>query len=899
MPTRPLSVARPLFVALVAALPSLAGRPAEAQAPDAARARPPRIYTTQRLVGPPPRIDGRLDDAAWKEGEWAGDYIQQNPVEGGKPSQQTELKILYDQKYVYMAIRAHDDMSKVARYTARRDAVGGFSSGDVVGICFDSYFDKRAGFEFDLTAAGTKTDLVLSNEGWDITWDAVWDGKVAYEPDAWTAEFRVPLSQLRYGPQDEQVWGMHAWRWIDRLQEEDQWNLIPRQGSGRLYNFGELHGIRGLQQHRRIELLPHVVGEAESLPAEAGNPFVGSTKGKGNVGVDAKVGLTSNFTLDATVNPDFGQVEADPSVVNLTAFETFYEEKRPFFLEGKRIFTLGLPGSAIAGDEGGSLEGDQLFYSRRIGAPPTMFPNVPNGAFVEMPGATSIISAAKVTGKTKDGLSVGLLQSVTGREYANVSVGGAETRAAVAPTTNYLVGRVQKDWDKGNTILGGLVTSTHRWLPGDRSLRQLPTDAATAAVDGTRFFGNRSYVLEGKLFLSRLSGDTAAILALQTDPVHYYQRPDAADYLGVDPSATSLLGHGGTLRVARYGNSKWSWSEQARWMSPGLELNDVGYLQQADVIRNEAGLGFFETAPRGIFRSYGFSLDREDNWDFGGLKTGGMTGLEGSASFRNLWGVSLGLRYLDAPTDTRLLRGGPAMKTSGFFMTELGVHSDPSRRVSVSLSGERHFVVEGNGRNTEVSTGVNLRPMNAFTLSADAFWQHNVDDLQYVATAFSGGTPRYLLGRLDQKTLGLTFRANYVLTPDISIQYYGSPFVSSGTYSQFKRATSPRASAYEDRFHRFGGSELQFLPQQNAYQVYAGGGTTYTFGNPDFDFRQFRSNLVARWEFKPGTSIFLVWSQDRTDHEILGKSLPSSLDALRGAPATNVFLVKLSYWLGL
>ena len=207
------------------------------------RARPPRIYNTQRLAGQPPSIDGRLDDEAWKEGEWAGDYIQQLPVEGGVASQKTELKVLYDDKHVYFAIRAYDDMSKVTKYPARRDAI----TGDVVGVCFDSLYDKRSGFEFDLNAAGTKIDLVLTNEGWDTTWDAVWDGKVAYEADAWTAEFRIPLSQLRYSPQDVQVWGMHSWRWIDRLQEESQWNLIPRQGTGRLYNFGELHGIHGLE----------------------------------------------------------------------------------------------------------------------------------------------------------------------------------------------------------------------------------------------------------------------------------------------------------------------------------------------------------------------------------------------------------------------------------------------------------------------------------------------------------------------------------------------------------------------------------------------------------------------------------------------------------------------------
>jgi hypothetical protein len=885
---------RPLpLAAFAAALSCALGMPAVAQAQDAARARPPRIYTTQRLAGQPPSIDGRLDDAAWTEGTWASDYIQQLPVEGGPPSQKTELKILYDDRHVYIAIRAYDDMTKVTKYPARRDGI----TGDVVGVCFDSYFDKRTGFEFDLNSAGTKIDLVLTNEGWDTTWDAVWDGKVAYERDAWTAEFRIPLSQLRYGPQDEQVWGMHAWRWIDRLQEESQWNLIPRTGTGRLYNFGELHGIQGLKPRRRVEILPHVLGQAESLPAEAGNPYVGSTDGKGAIGLDAKVGLTSNFTLDATVNPDFGQVEADPSIVNLTTYETFYEERRPFFLEGKRIFTLGLAGSAVAGNETGALEGDQLFYSRRIGAPPSVRPVAQDGAFIDTPGETSIISAAKVTGKTKDGLSVGLLQSVTDDEHANAWFNGTEHAVPVAPTANYVVGRVQKDWGKGNTILGGMFTSSHRWLPDDVALRRLPADAFTGAVDATRFFANRSYVVEGKGVFSRVAGDASAIRALQTNPVHYYQRPDAG-YLGVNASATSMSGHAGTVRVARYGNSKWLWSESARWMSPGLELNDVGYLRQADVALNEARVEFQEIEPHGAFRSYTVNLSRDDSWNFGGLKTEGRTGVEASAAFRNLWGVFGGVNVIESPNDTRLLRGGPAMTTSGFVSAEVGVHSDMSRRVGVSASTERHFVIEGGGGRTEVNTTVRVRPTDRFNFSVNAFYERNVDDLQYVDTAYPGGAAKYLLGRLDQDTLGLTFRVNVLITPDFTVQYYGSPFVSLGSYGQFKRATTPRAASYDDRFHRFTASEITYQPDVNAYRVNEGG-TTYGFGNPDFDFRQFRSNLVARWEFKPGSSLYVVWSQDRTDEEAFGRSLTSSLDALRLAPATNVFLVKLSYWFGL
>jgi len=389
------------------------------------------------------------------------------------------------------------------------------------------------------------------------------------------------------------------------------------------------------------------------------------------------------------------------------------------------------------------------------------------------------------------------------------------------------------------------------------------------------------------------------MFALQTDPVHYYQRPDAT-HLGVDANATSLFGHGGTLRIARYGNSKWTWSESPRWMSPGLDLNDVGYLRQADVVLNDARVAYTEYEPHGVFRSYQVTASRADNWDFGGLKTGGTTGIDAATTFQNLWGLSSSVHAIETPTDTRLLRGGPAMRTSGFVSAGLGAHSDGSKPVSGSALVHHHFGMQGGASNTELTMGLDVRTQEALTFSANTFYQHNVNDIQYVATATSNAAPAYVLGRLDQNTLGLTLRVNAFVTPDFTIQYYGSPFVSNGEYANFKRVTAPRASAYGERFHRFDASEISYQPASNAYQVNeSGSGTSYTFDNPNFDFRQFRSNLVLRWEYRPGSSLFVVWSQDRTDNESAGKSLPSSLQALRGFPATNVLLVKVSYWIGL
>ena len=844
---------------------------------------PPRIYNTLRLTGAPPVIDGHLDDPAWKEGEWAGDYIQQIPTEGAKPSQPTEIKILYDEKNVYIAIRAYDDPKLIHRYGTRRDMVE--DSGDIVGVCFDSYNHKRSGFEFDLSAGGGKTDLILDNDGWDTTWDAVWYGKVGLEENAWTAEFQIPLNQLRYGPQDEQIWGMHAWRWIDRNQEEDQWNLIPRQSTGRMYNLGELHGIRGLKGMRHIELLPHVVSKLTSDPEVPGDPYHSGVRGTASVGLDAKIGLTSNFTLDATVNPDFGQVEADPSVMNLTTYETFYTEKRPFFLEGKNIMRFNVGG-----------EGDTLFYSRRIGGAPAFSPSLGAGEFMNFPEATTILDAVKITGKTSGGLSLGILQSMTSRETAAITREGVEGSSAVQPFSNYLLAVIGKDWDKGNTSLGGMITSTHRWI-SDPELGFLPKDALTGGLDFARYFKNRTYVLQAQTIFSQVTGSTQAISGLQTNAVHYYQRPDAT-HLRFDPDATSLSGHGGRVLVGRTESSRLRFSNTFSWRSPGLDLNEIGYLRQADSINNSIAAGYFEPQPKSIFRSFGVELRRSDSWDFGGLKTEGTTGLAANANFRNKWQAFGAMHIVGRDVGTRLLRGGPAVARDRFLCWNLGGTTDPSRRVAFEASVHKHLFGERQSSLTDFTPGLALRLTDALTILAELQYSHNINDLEYVATPRADGSDLYILGRIDQKTVGTTFRVNYTITPDLSLQYYGSPFVSSGRYGGFKRATAPLAKNYEDRFWALPAPEIAYVPETNVFDVTEAAGLDYSFDRPDFSFREFRSNLVLRWEPKPGSSLYVVWSQGRTSQSSAYEgSLSDNYGALWDTPSQNIFLVKFSYWL--
>jgi hypothetical protein len=854
------------------------------QSPDPAnpfgRKYPPRIYDAQRLQGKPPAIDGRLDDEAWKQGEWSGNYTMQLPTEGAPPTKPTELKILYDDKQLYFAIRAYDDPDKIHRYPGRRDDFQGYAV-DIVGICFDSYNDKRTGFEFDLTAGGGKIDLILGNGEmeWDTTWDAVWDGKVGLDEKGWTAEFRIPFNQLRYGSQKEQVWGMHAWRWLARNLEESQWQLIPRQNTGRMYQLGELHGIRDLPPSRHVEVLPHVLGKSSSGPSVPGQgaDFAGA------LGLDAKVGLTTNFTLDATVNPDFGQVEADPSVVNLTAYETFYEEKRPFFLEGRKILAF------VTQDE------DQLFYSRRIGQAPSYAPTAAGGETLRMPDSTTILGAAKVTGKTNDGLSVAVLQSFTQKETASLSSPTGSREAPVEPFGSYTVGRVQKDWSKGNTILGGMLTSTHRWV-NDPALAFLPTQAWTGGLDFTHYLGDRAWVLGANGLFSRVEGDPEAIRALQTNAVHYYQRPDAS-HLGVDANAGSLSGHGGSVRFGRSGKSRFGVAGQYLWYSPGLDLNDVGYLRQADLRSSQVLLSWTEPKPKGALREYSFQLSRTDEWDFGGLATKAVTAALASGGFSNKWHAQINFA-LNEVVDTRALRGGPALRASDSYTSALTLSTDPSRRASVAAGGEHIWSIEGGTRANRVVAELSLRPSNRVSLTAGANHLRLNDDLQYVTTAETAAGPRWVLGRIHQDVWSLTLRLNVAIAPDLTVQYYGSPFIATGRYTNLRRATNTLAHAYEDRFHRYGPGEIAFSPAANAYDVTeTAGGARFSFANPDFSFRQFRSNLVARWEWKPGSSLYVVWSQGRTDSDPSWEdSFRTNWRGLWTARPDNVFLVKLSYW---
>jgi hypothetical protein len=845
-----------------------------------------RSYHTVKLKGTPPVIDGKLDDACWNtEGEWSQNFIQNTPVERAQPTYPTHIKILFDDKNIYFALRAWDpEPNKINRFVGNRDDN---SIGDLISVAFDSYHDSRAAAEFNINVGGNKTDLIVTdNLTINLSWNAVWEGKTAVNDSSWTVEFRIPLNQLRYNQNDSgMVWGLHVRRIVRRIQEVDQWSLIPRKNSGHVYSFGTMTGLQGVRKPRLVEFLPYVAGKATSEPQIANSPYSRGTRWNGNAGIDSKIGV-GNFTMDITINPDFGQIEADPSVMNLTAFETFFDEKRPFFLEGKHIFDF-------------SPDNNMMFYSRRIGHAPSFIPAVDNlTSFSKVPESTNIINAIKLTGTTRNGVSVGILQSTTQRETASVTEEGVETHPVVEPLTNFLVGRIQKITNKGNTQFGTMFTAVNRFIH-DSYLDYLNRNAYTVGADLLQYSKDREYFLDFKGIMSYINGKEDAMVSLQRNPLHYYQRPDARGYLGVDSTRRSLSGTGGYLSAGRLGNKRFIFSEKISWWSPGFDLNDVGYLLMADLVQNQTKLGIRQTEPRGLLRNYTFTLGQMNAWNYGGVSTHNDVNANFTTQFSNRWDLAVTESYAIAELSTRLLRGGPAFRLSPYWDNSITFNTDKSQRVIFALNNSSTVSTDGVSRRYMIKPGLSFRLGNHLYLTGQFEYDHNIDNFIYVTQQVADAELQYIMGRIKQQTYNFTLRLNYNVTPDISIQYYGSPFVSTGIYHDFKRTADAHAGSLSSRYHTFSGSEISFDEAAQAYTV-TEGPVPYSFANPDFSFREFRSNLVVRWEYRPGSTIYLVWENNQYSRDnTYISSLSHNLGDLFGGSPTNVFMIKMSFWLGL
>ena len=844
-----------------------------------------KVYTTKALgVLAPPVIDGLLTDESWSIVDWTGDYIENLPDENTEPIEQTKFKIVYDQDYIYFGFRCYDkDPEGIVKRLSRRD---GFE-GDWIEINISSHNDKLTSFSFAASVAGVKSDGFISDNGktWDGNWNPIWYLKTNIDDEGWTAEIKIPLSQLKFSDLPEQVWGLQSTRRYFRTEERSVWQRIPLDAPGWVSEFGELRGLVGLSPKRQIEIQPFALSKLETYPQEAGNPFKTGNDFKLNGGLDAKIGITNDLTLNLTINPDFGQVEADPAAIVLDGFQVFYDERRPFFVENKNIFNY-----TFADDQ------DNLFYSRRIGRNPNGQPNLPEGAFMSIPNNTTILGAAKFSGKTKKGWSIGVLESVTNKEYASVQDDKQSTKVLVEPLTNYFVGRVQKDFNNRNSYFGAVFTAVNRNLETD-FLSFMHKSAYTSGIDFMHNWKNRKYYLKGNFVASRVEGSEKAITATQRNITHLFQRVDAG-HLSVDTLRRSLTGTGGKFEIGKASVGSWRYKGTVIWRSPELELNDIGFLRQADEIKQTAFISYETLKPFSHFRKITTNLEELSNFDFEGNYNKMQYTLNLDAVLKNNWSFVALAIYKPLNYSNSILQGGPRFRYSEEFFKSISITSDSRKKFKYNFA-----LYDTKGKNnsfsyTEFAAGFIYQPVNAFTLSVNPSFSSNKNKLQYIAQAAFNKDARYLTASLNQNTLSASIRLDYNINPNLTIQYYGQPFISRGRYNSFNKVINPTAYYYGDRVSLFQPDQIHFDEVKNSYQIDedTNGVTDYSIHNPDFSFVQFRSNLVARWEYIPGSELFLVWSQGITSNGNPNENLFTELDSqILGRKPTNTFLIKITY----
>ena len=802
----------------------------------------------------PPVIDGKDNDEVWRLAPVIKDFRQFQPTEDANPSFPTEAKVAYDEHNFYVFVRAFDSHpDSIKKLLARRDVR---ICCDQIKIVIDSYHDRRTGFEFAVTPGGVKRDYAIygDDQQEDEAWDGVWEVATQVDSLGWTAEFRIPLSQLRYAHAPGNVFGFAIWRDIDRHGgERVGWPLYRTSRRGFVSQLGDLVGLDGLAAPRRLELAPYMVVKNIPQPGfERDQQYA--------VGADIKYGITSNITVDATANPDFGQVEADPSVVNLTSFETFYQERRPFFVEGTGIFSFGVNCNIV------NCNGEGLFYSRRVGRDPQL-----RGVYgdAQSPTASRILGAAKITGRLPGGLTIGAVEGVTQRVH------GPGDRT-IEPFTNYGAVRAQQDFRNGQSGIGFMATAVNRNLD-QWSQDFLRSHAYVGAVDFRHRFHNGGYEISGSFDLSNVGGSPAAIARTQRNSTHNYQRPD--DNVIFDSTRTTLSGDAEELLFTKQ-NGFIHFQTSYMRRSPGFEINDLGILFRSDQQgwNNWGALNWQK--PTGPFQRAFWNFNWWQFWTTGGLPTDRAANTNVHAQLKNQWWVHVGgtIGNLgDVYCDRCARGGGPAARVDQFISPWGGIQLDQRRAIVPSLWMNYFKGDQGHSQSINVSPQVDLRISSQFRGSVSLSASHNINDRQDVNPSTDSTGTHYLFAHLDQQTVSMSFRVDYTATPTLTVQVYASPFVSKGRWSNMRElSATPRAAAYSDRFQPFVGP---------------------TPG--DFNFKFFNSNMVVRWEYKPGSTLFLVWNQGRDDFEptMGNRNIRGDFKRLFNAYPRNTFLVKASYWL--
>ena len=858
---------------------------------------PKKRYDTKRLSGTTVTLDGIPDEEAWSLVNWAGDFTQWQPNEGKPASQPTQFKILYDNKYLYVAYNCIDSTpGLIEKRMGRRDAF----PGDFVEINIDSYHDYRTGFSFTTSVSGVRGDEFISNNGsnWDANWNPIWFAKTAVNANGWTAEIKIPLSQLRYGNEKDKVWGIQVMRRIFRKEEKSTWQFIPQRTGVWVSNFGELHGLKDIPFHRQVEIAPYVTSQVAAYKKQPENPFADGTDVKITGGIDGKVAVTNDLILDFTINPDFGQVEADPSQVRIDGFQNFFGEQRPFFIESRNIFEYQLTGAMATAD----YNSDLLYYSRRIGSSPHGFAATTAGEFVKYPQNTSILGAAKFSGKTKKGLSIGILESVTEREKATIDNNGKRRKELVEPLTNYFVGRVQKDFSGANTIIGGIVTAVNREHGLDDMLHR---SAYSAGIDFLQYWRNQTWYVRGNVVFSSVQGKKEVILKTQKSFEHLFQRPDIKG-IALDSNRTALTGTGATLRFGKTGGKAGKMGQVFKfetgltYRSPQLELNDIGFMLTANEINHFTWLSLQYQKSFGLFRNARINYSHWLRWDFGGKLMYTQFNVNAFGNFKNNWQASTSFTWNPYDVSNNALRGAAALRKPSGVGWSANVNSDYRRRLFGGINLFKFWGTGGVIGYNNAGVSLTYVPINSLNISLSANYENNWRKQdQFVQNIMYNNNLRTIVGQLTQQTIRFTGRLNFNVTPDLTIQYYGQPFLTRPEYRQFAYVANPMAKQYNQRFVPYTASQISFNNGRYTVDENNDGITDYSFGKPDFNFVQFRSNMVVRWEYRPGSELFLVWAQGNTADAYAELDTPvfESLfnNAFAGGNARNTLLLKWTY----
>jgi hypothetical protein len=806
-------------------------------------------------------IDGIDSDPAWRTAPVISGFRQFDPELDADPSHPTEFRVAYDADDLYVFVRAYDPHpDSILRALTRRDLRG---PSDQIGVLIDSYHDRRSGFGFWVNPDGVQRDFAYSNDtNEDSSWNGVWDVATRIDDRGWTAEFRIPLSQLRYAPADRHTFGLAIRRQIDRYPESSSWPHFDRNTQGFMSQLGTLEGLEGLGRSNRLELTPYGVTKNVTR-ATSGGGF--EHPQKFSAGADLKLGITPNVTLDATVNPDFGQVEADPAQVNLSAFETFFGERRPFFLEGTGFYRFQLNCYIVV--DCSTNEG--LFYSRRIGRSPALR-DIYGDALT--PTATPIAVAAKLTGRAAGGLSFGLLDAVT-PHVAGVS------NQSVEPRTNYSVLRAQQDLRNGESSIGWIGTGVSRANDAVTS-PYLHESAYVTGLNARSRFADRKYEIAAFFAGSRVSGTPAAIARTQTSSAHYYQQP--GDGLRVDSTRTSLSGYSAQLKVGKYGGDLTRFESSFVYQSPGFEVNDLGFLRRAD-IRDWSTWGQLNFAsPTRVYRWASVNGNMWHHWNTSGARIESAVNFNGHMGLHNNWDIHAGgtLGRLGGALCDRCTRGGPLLRRDRGFFPWFGFNADRRRLVQPGMWVNLGYWDDGRSRSASLGPYLNFRLSSSLTANFGANFYRADDDSQWLGNFVdAGGVTHHAFAHLDQRTVSFNARVNYTATRDLTFEFYGEPFASSGLYSDVREVSAtPAAAAYASRF------KLYAPP----------GGTAMAFS-----FRQVKTNAVLRWEYLPGSTLFLVWAHGR-DAYVPGEGRrpwAEDLGEILDLDPDNTFLLKVSYWL--